>query len=253
MPPVSASETVREFVNLDGTVVPVAMDLDRVDELVDDTVAPVVPLSRGPVVGDRRTRKRMETRRAILRASWRLFLTVGYDATTINDITEAADIGKGTFFAHFPRKADVALHLCQHRRDVVVQMYREGAFGQGSATSRITRLLASLADLSAQPDPEARVMATVVLRQFFAEPVLMHPYAPAIEALLAEIVAEGIADGEFDSTSDPEAGARLLYAAFYATKAAWLRSGPAVVPFDFVSRVDASARVVLRGMASARS
>ena len=34
----------------------------------------------------------------------RLFREHGYDATTVEEITEAADVAKGTFFNYFPSK-----------------------------------------------------------------------------------------------------------------------------------------------------
>jgi AcrR family transcriptional regulator len=62
---------------------------------------------------DRRERRRTETRERILRAALRLFSEHGLAATTVEDITEVADIGKGTFFNYFPTKEDILVHLCQ--------------------------------------------------------------------------------------------------------------------------------------------
>src|SRR5579864_4726196 len=53
---------------------------------------------------DRRERKRAETRERIFRAALQLFAERGYLETTVEDITEAADVGKGTFFNYFPTK-----------------------------------------------------------------------------------------------------------------------------------------------------
>lgn len=55
----------------------------------------------------RRARKRAETRERIFRAALRLFAERGFTATTVEDITEAADVGKGTFFNYFPSKEHV--------------------------------------------------------------------------------------------------------------------------------------------------
>jgi len=52
----------------------------------------------------RRERRRRETRERIFRAALRLFAQRGFLATKIEDITEAADVGKGTFFNYFPSK-----------------------------------------------------------------------------------------------------------------------------------------------------
>ncbi|MGO6899415.1 TetR family transcriptional regulator, partial [Rhizobium ruizarguesonis] len=55
----------------------------------------------------RRERKRRQTRERIEQAAMTLFLQRGFDATTIEDITEAADVSKRSFFDYFPSKEEV--------------------------------------------------------------------------------------------------------------------------------------------------
>lgn len=55
----------------------------------------------------RRERKRRQTRERIEQAAVALFLKRGFDATTIEDITEAADVSKRSFFDYFPSKEEV--------------------------------------------------------------------------------------------------------------------------------------------------
>ena len=62
---------------------------------------------------NRRERRCAETRERIIRAALRLFSERGVVATTIEDITNAADVGKGTFFNYFPSKEHILAHLCQ--------------------------------------------------------------------------------------------------------------------------------------------
>ncbi len=57
----------------------------------------------------RRERKKAETRARIVESATALFLERGYDATTLQDITERADVAPRTFYLHFRSKADVAL------------------------------------------------------------------------------------------------------------------------------------------------
>lgn len=55
----------------------------------------------------RRDRKRRQTRERIEQAAMTLFLQRGFEATTIEDITEAADVSKRSFFDYFPSKEEV--------------------------------------------------------------------------------------------------------------------------------------------------
>jgi len=54
-----------------------------------------------------RERKKLKTRAAIQREAIRLFLERGFDATTIEDVAEAAEISPSTFFNYFRSKEDV--------------------------------------------------------------------------------------------------------------------------------------------------
>lgn len=57
----------------------------------------------------RRERKKLQTRALIQREALRLFLEKGFEATTIEEIAEAADIAPSTFFNYFPTKESVVL------------------------------------------------------------------------------------------------------------------------------------------------
>jgi AcrR family transcriptional regulator len=66
------------------------------------------PLGAAPVP-DRRQRRSAETRERLFRAALELFAQKGFNETTVEDITEAADVGKGTFFNYFPSKDHILL------------------------------------------------------------------------------------------------------------------------------------------------
>lgn len=55
----------------------------------------------------RRERRRVEIHDRLYSAALQLFAERGYLETTVEDITEAADVGKGTFFNYFPTKEHV--------------------------------------------------------------------------------------------------------------------------------------------------
>jgi AcrR family transcriptional regulator len=56
-----------------------------------------------------RERKKRKTRWAIQEHAVRLFVQQGYDATTIEQIAEAAEISPSTFFRYFKTKEDVVI------------------------------------------------------------------------------------------------------------------------------------------------
>jgi len=62
---------------------------------------------------DRRLRRSADIRERLFRASLDLFAKKGFAETTVEDITEAADVGKGTFFNYFPSKDHILLAFAE--------------------------------------------------------------------------------------------------------------------------------------------
>jgi AcrR family transcriptional regulator len=58
---------------------------------------------------DRRQRRSAEIRERLFRAAVTLFAEKGIAETTVEDITNTADVGKGTFFNYFPSKDHILL------------------------------------------------------------------------------------------------------------------------------------------------
>ncbi|MFF8915384.1 TetR/AcrR family transcriptional regulator [Streptomyces sp. NPDC015032] len=56
-----------------------------------------------------RERKKLRTRIAIRRATYRLISEQGYDATTVEQIAEAAEVSPSTVFRYFAAKEDIVL------------------------------------------------------------------------------------------------------------------------------------------------
>src|ERR1700744_3934913 len=74
---------------------------------------------------DRRSRKRLAMRQNISNAATRLFMERGFDQVTVDEIAEAADVGRMTVFNHFPRKEDMFFDLDEKGRDDILAALRQ--------------------------------------------------------------------------------------------------------------------------------
>jgi len=61
----------------------------------------------------RAQRRASKTRERLLKAALALFSEKGVDATAVEEITERADVGKGTFYRHFSDKNDLVIALIE--------------------------------------------------------------------------------------------------------------------------------------------
>jgi AcrR family transcriptional regulator len=74
----------------------------------------------------RRQRKRRSTREALIAAALDLFEEHGFAATTIDDITERADVARRTFFRYFASKDAVLLpHPSEYEAGLVIALDRQ--------------------------------------------------------------------------------------------------------------------------------
>jgi AcrR family transcriptional regulator len=74
---------------------------------------------------DRRLRKRLATRQAISDVATRLFFERGFDQVTVDEIADAADVGRMTVFNHFPRKEDMFFDLDEAGRNDLLTALRQ--------------------------------------------------------------------------------------------------------------------------------
>lgn len=105
-----------------------------------------------PAPSTRTDRRRLRTRAALLEAGRRLFSERGVGGVTIQQITEAADVAKGSFYNHFESREDLqraaaaaALEQIGAALDQNVEQ-RERDPARIIATSLLSTLRACLAD-----------------------------------------------------------------------------------------------------------
>jgi AcrR family transcriptional regulator len=158
----------------------------------------------------RRDRKKQRTRRDIYEAAMRLFARSGFGAVTISDICQEADVGRGTFFLHFPSKAALLIEFNER----VAEEFRV-SLTEPRASAR--EELLALVERMSVGCRRAEIM-TAMLADFFASPEALAAASAdhALPVLVTEIIHRGQERGEFSRLVD----ARLAAASFLATASA---------------------------------
>jgi AcrR family transcriptional regulator len=77
------------------------------------------------IPSDRRSRKRLATRQSISNAATLLFFERGFDHVTVDEIADAADVGRMTVFNHFPRKEDMFFDRDEEGREILREALRQ--------------------------------------------------------------------------------------------------------------------------------
>ena len=90
--------------------------------------------------GNRRERHRVQTRERLYRAALDLFAERGFLETTVKDITESADVGKGTFFNYFPTKEHILAEFGGERMAAVERALATARSTKGSVLDVIGEL-----------------------------------------------------------------------------------------------------------------
>src|SRR5580693_6277130 len=91
------------------------------------TFKPAVVRARG-----RRERHKADIRLRLFRSALTLFAARGFASTTVEDITQAADVAKGTFFNYFPTKEHLLMEFGEMRLDILRNARSEALEGQKS-------------------------------------------------------------------------------------------------------------------------
>ena len=155
---------------------------------------------------DRRTRKKQRTRSEIYDAAMALFGERDFDSVTIAEICQRADVGRGTFFLHFPTKSAL---LYEFSARVAADFEAELCEPRGSAVSELEALVDRIAaELSAHAD-----VMLAMLREFETSPeaqAIARERGWAFPELIAAIVERGQKRGELRATIDPRLAAAAL-------------------------------------------
>ncbi len=156
--------------------------------------------TRTPGIG-RRERHRLDVRSRLFRAAIELFGVRGFTATTVEDITELADVGKGTFFNYFPSKEHLMMAYSDGRVDKVraaLEKARTGTEAIESVLRQLHRALVSEASHTQQ------FACSMLMTMINSVPVRKLACARMEEgrALGAQLMAIGQERGEIRSDID---------------------------------------------------
>src|SRR5688572_24556204 len=167
----------------------------------------------------RRERKKDETRQRIFREAIGLFRERGFEATTVDEITERADVAKGTFFNYFPRKEAVLAYLSERRlEDLEGDLATTLSRGR-SARERLMTIFTCAAS-AYEGDRE--------LSRFVFNELMTRAFQPSEEVslrwqkLCLEVIEEGRESGELRPDLDPVRAESLLASVYIATVYLWL-------------------------------
>jgi AcrR family transcriptional regulator len=111
----------------------------------------------------RRERRRNETRERIFRAAITLFAKNGFSETTTEQITEAADVGQGTFFNYFPTKPHVLTVLTEIQLKKIAIAKLEADEGRLSIHEVLYRLVFSITEEVGRSSELTRALITAFL------------------------------------------------------------------------------------------
>jgi len=156
------------------------------------------PTGRAP---SRQKRRTDQTRARLLDAGLAVILERGYDATSLSEITERADLGTGTLYLYFRDKRSLFEAIVRRELAAIYARWQEN----------------EAADPSSDPSEAVRKMIRLSLATFVAQPEkarLLLFEGPAIETWLPDQVAVGL--GKVIGGPSAELTARMVISSTWA-------------------------------------
>jgi AcrR family transcriptional regulator len=113
----------------------------------------------------RRERRRAEMLEKLYRTAMDLFAKRGFVATTTEAITEAADVGQGTFFNYFPTKSHVLVVLSEKQLHKLAAARDEAEAGAAPVREVFRRLIHNIVQELARSPALTRSLLTAFASQ----------------------------------------------------------------------------------------
>jgi AcrR family transcriptional regulator len=174
---------------------------------------------RKPILS-RRERHRAETRARILQTALTLFARQGFAATRVEQITEAADVGKGTFFNYFPTKEHVLAGFAGRQIGKIQGALEKARQGAEPIRELLFHLLLSLEN---EPGLNAKLTRSLLVALLSSHAVreLANPNLERGQQVLAEIFALGQQRGEIRADANPVELGRFFQLSAFGTMFLW--------------------------------
>jgi AcrR family transcriptional regulator len=193
---------------------------------------------------DRRSRRSAELRERIFRAALELYAQKGFAETTVEDITTAADVGKGTFFNYFPSKDHILLAFGEMQLGRLRSAVEE-ARRTSLPLSQFMRSLTTL--MTKEPARNPEIIRALLLAFLSNQEVRasMMDLQTRVLALHCEMVQLGQERGEIRSDLKPIDVAQVFRQTIFGTLLIW----SLYADDSLQSRLDSAFEIVWSGLA----
>jgi TetR/AcrR family transcriptional regulator, fatty acid metabolism regulator protein len=163
----------------------------------------------------------VDKRRQILDAAVRVFARQGFHSTRVSDIADEAGVAYGLVYHYFPSKDEVLNELFSERWSLLVKAI-EDSDGETAPRDRLLAVAGFIFD-SYRHDPELmKVIIVEVTRAANSFGMTHLPEIGNAYRLIAEIVAEGQAQGVFRDDIDPMFASMSFYGAIEQMLSGWI-------------------------------
>jgi AcrR family transcriptional regulator len=168
----------------------------------------------------RRERNKQRMRERIFSAALSLFAEKGFEQTKVDDITERADVARGTFFNHFQHKEELVTTWSSQRQSRFEEKLRRATPTNDDLRVALGRCMTALVEINEEEDAPGlnRVMLTSWVR---AGLPITEP--PRTAEVFADVIRAGVAEGRIRSDVDPAQVGHLLRDAYLGALFRWCR------------------------------
>jgi AcrR family transcriptional regulator len=193
---------------------------------------------------DRRQRRSADTRERLFRAALKLFADKGFTETTVEDITNAADVGKGTFFNYFPSKEHILIAFSDmqlSKLQTTVDEMREKAEPMRSFFRSMTLRMTE------EPAKAPDVVRAILQANLSSSSVrsVMRERNTRAEGLLTQLVQIGQERGEFRRDLPALELAQVFRQTVFGTLLMWSVYGDA----SLAERIEQAMEILWMGIA----